>query len=132
MQATSIRRAGRSGDPRSDPKDIAEHVCLEVFPEPSEPHRLVEFVAVDREDPGVRPREGLDHRVRLSRMRDPSYLEMIELGAELAQNFGRSVGGHVVGNEDAIACSGDVEERLADEAVLVPDQRDPDDLHGCF
>ena len=71
----------------SDPKDIAEHVCLEVFPEPSEPHRLVELVAVDREDPGVRPREGLDHRVRLSRMRDPSYLEMIELGAELAQDF---------------------------------------------
>ena len=63
---------------------------------------------------------------------DPSYLEMIELGAELAQDFRRSVGGHVVGNEDAIACSGDVEERLADEAVLVPDQRDPDDLHGCF
>jgi hypothetical protein len=53
---------------------------------------------------------------------------VIELPRELVQDLGRAIGGHVVGDEDAVAESGDVLQRLPDEAILVPYEADADDL----
>jgi hypothetical protein len=55
-------------------------------------------------------------------MRNPSYFKMVELTRKSTENLRRAIGRHVIGDEEAIAEIGDVEERLADETILVSDQ----------
>ena len=62
-------------------------------------------------------------------MANPSHDEVVELLLEPAKDLGSAIGGHVVGDQEAVAKVRNVEERLAHEPILVPDERDADDLH---
>ena len=57
-------------------------------------------------------------------------VKVVELSRETAEDLRCPVGGEMVDGVDAIAESRDVPDRLLDEDVLVPDEDDPDDLHG--
>ena len=94
-----------------------------------QPGGVVELVAVDAEHPGVRARVALDERMRVTRPPHAHRLDVVELRGHTPYGVPRAVGGHVVGDVEAIAERGGVAQRLLHELVLVVDEHHAHDLH---
>ena len=114
-------------DVRGNLESAAVRAFQKLRPEGLETDRVVELVAVDTEDPGVRAGVGLDQTMRLARMVDAACLEMVVFALQPAQDLPRSVRRDVIGRVDAVAESRDVPDRPLDEEILVANEDDADD-----
>ena len=83
-----------------------------------------------RQGSAVRAGEALDHRVRLSGVRNPRHLEMVELTRKSLEDLRCAIGRHrgprrIFDHQE----TRDIQQRPTDEAILVSNEGDANDLH---
>src|SRR5207244_13134710 len=118
-------------DIRRDLESAGVRTVEQLCPKGLQPDRIVELVAVDAEDPGVRARIRLDQAMRLPCMGDAASIDMVMLPPESAQDLPGSIGRDMIDRMDVVAEVDHVSNRLLDEQVLVMDEDDAYDS-GCY
>ena len=129
-RAPPIVQLGDVEDVGLEAEPLAVGTVEELLAERRQPGRVVELVAVDAEDPRVRPRVALDESVRVTGPPNAHRLDVVEIGGHASDGVPRAVGGHVVGDVEAIAERGHVTQRLLHELVLVVDEHDAHDAQA--
>ena len=123
IQLRDVQDVGLEAEP------LAVRPVEKLRAEGRQPGGVVELVAVDAEHPRVRPRVALHERMRVTRPPHAHRLDVVDLRGHTPDGVPRAVGGHVVGDVEAIAERGGVAQRLLHELVLVVDEHHAHDLH---